>query len=191
MNAFLGIVGITSLSCCINYFYPINKVVLGIYLISGISIFLSYWKDIASLLKSQTTKFLFNLTFGQLLIVIFSLLGICLYSLSTPVSYDMDLYHLQYMQWISEYKIIPGLGNLHGRFAFNSNFLLLSSLFYNLKSSFYIFPLNGLIAIVVLGSILKNWNKRTSSFNLVYVLVYILYLVLLDKSFPLHLQTSV
>ena len=38
--------------------------------------------------------------------------------------YDSGLYHLGMIQWISTYPIVPGLGNLHGRFAFNNSFFL-------------------------------------------------------------------
>ena len=33
---------------------------------------------------------------------------------------DSGLYHLSGVRWITEYSIIPGLGNLHGRLAFNN-----------------------------------------------------------------------
>lgn len=41
---------------------------------------------------------------------------------------DSGLYHIPSMRWISSYPIIPGLGNLHGRLAFNSSFILFLSL---------------------------------------------------------------
>lgn len=37
--------------------------------------------------------------------------------------YDSDLYHAQSIRWIEEYGIVPGLGNIHVRFAYNSSFL--------------------------------------------------------------------
>ena len=43
--------------------------------------------------------------------------------------YDSDLYHAQSIRWIEEYGIVPGLGNLHERFAYNSSFFALSALF--------------------------------------------------------------
>lgn len=41
------------------------------------------------------------------------------------LNYDDGLYHLQDVQWMTQYSIIPGLGNLHGRLAFNSSHTLL------------------------------------------------------------------
>lgn len=43
--------------------------------------------------------------------------------------YDTGLYHAQTVRWIEEYGVVPGLGNLHGRLAFNSAFHCLQALF--------------------------------------------------------------
>ena len=39
-----------------------------------------------------------------------------------PLSYDSGLYHLNKIRWINSYPVVPGLGNLHGRLAFNQSF---------------------------------------------------------------------
>lgn len=46
-----------------------------------------------------------------------------------PNAYDTSLYHAQAIRWIEEYGVVPGLGNLHNRFAYNSSFLCLQALF--------------------------------------------------------------
>jgi hypothetical protein len=46
-----------------------------------------------------------------------------------PFGYDAGLYHAQTIQWFANYKVIFGLGNLHGNLAFNSNFHLLAAFF--------------------------------------------------------------
>jgi hypothetical protein len=38
----------------------------------------------------------------------------------SDINYDFTVYYLQTMRWITEHRIVPGLGNLHGRLAFNS-----------------------------------------------------------------------
>ncbi|OWP65100.1 hypothetical protein CDA63_01725 [Hymenobacter amundsenii] len=42
---------------------------------------------------------------------------------------DAQLYYLQTLQWITDYPAVPGLGNLHGRLAFNSHLFLVTALF--------------------------------------------------------------
>jgi len=41
---------------------------------------------------------------------------------------DNGLYHLQTVEWNSQFPITPGLGNLHGRLAFNSSLFLMAPL---------------------------------------------------------------
>ncbi|MBY0427178.1 MAG: hypothetical protein K2Q22_16205, partial [Cytophagales bacterium] len=45
-------------------------------------------------------------------------------------NYDEGLYYIQFMEWHQQWAIVPGLGNLYGRLAFNSNWHLFSTLFY-------------------------------------------------------------
>ena len=52
----------------------------------------------------------------------------CLRAMGIPNNYDSGLYHFQTIRWLNEYPLVPGLGNLHWRFAFNQshfNFLAL------------------------------------------------------------------
>ncbi len=63
-----------------------------------------------------------------LLIVVFTYLFLLLSSGPT-YHYDTDLYHAQSIHWIEDYGIVPGLGNLHNRLAYNSSFFCLQALF--------------------------------------------------------------
>lgn len=47
----------------------------------------------------------------------------------SPGQYDTGLYHAQAIRWIEEYGVVPGLGNLHMRLAYNSAFMSLQALF--------------------------------------------------------------
>lgn len=52
----------------------------------------------------------------------------CLRVMGVPNNYDSGLYHFETIRWLNEYPLVPGLGNLHWRFAFNQshfNFLAL------------------------------------------------------------------
>ena len=48
-------------------------------------------------------------------------------SIGGPTESDTLLYHAQIVRWIKEYPIVPGLGNLHDRLAYNSSFHVLAS----------------------------------------------------------------
>lgn len=45
------------------------------------------------------------------------------------IHYDTGLYHAQSIRWIEEYGIVPGLGNLHTRLAYNSAAFPLTALY--------------------------------------------------------------
>lgn len=45
-------------------------------------------------------------------------------ALLAPEVYDSALYHFASIRWAQEWSIVPGLGNLHFRFAFNQSFFL-------------------------------------------------------------------
>lgn len=71
--------------------------------------------------------------------------SILLFTIKSPEFVDTYLYHIQAIRWIEEYGVVPGLGNLHNRFAYNSAFLPLQALF---SFSWMIEPqhsLNGLL----------------------------------------------
>ncbi len=52
------------------------------------------------------------------------------YGTSTGIiHYDTGLYHAQSIRWIEEYGIVPGLGNLHSRLAYNSSSFCLTALY--------------------------------------------------------------
>lgn len=51
------------------------------------------------------------------------------YTVQAPGHYDTGLYHAQAIRWIEEYGVVPGLGNLHMRLAYNSAFMSLQALF--------------------------------------------------------------
>ncbi|MFC1851801.1 LIC_10190 family membrane protein [candidate division CSSED10-310 bacterium] len=40
----------------------------------------------------------------------------------SPTLYDSGLYHFTAIRWLNEYPLVPGLGNLHTRLAFNQSF---------------------------------------------------------------------
>jgi len=70
-------------------------------------------------------------------------------NLKNLTTYDSGLYYYQTLMWNEQYSVVPGLGNLHSRFGFNSNFLLLSTLYYHPSHFMTFFPLNTLFVFFV------------------------------------------
>lgn len=78
--------------------------------------------------------------------------------------YDTYLYHAQAIHWIEEYGVVPGLGNLHSRLAYNSSFLSLQALF-SLKflAGQSLHSMNGFVMWILLSyavCAMKFWHKK-------------------------------
>ncbi|MHB1448390.1 MAG: LIC_10190 family membrane protein, partial [Bellilinea sp.] len=60
-----------------------------------------------------------------------ALVGLAVLENSThvPANPDTGIYHAQAIHWLEAYPVVPGLGNLHTRLAFNSSWLALNALF--------------------------------------------------------------
>jgi len=99
---------------------------------------------------------------NQILIASGVIVLLCL-TLLPPLIYDTGLYHLQAMMWSETYPAVPGLANIHGRFGFNSNSLLLYSVF-SFKDIFTsrVFGLQSLSFIVLLCWIVYKIGQSES-----------------------------
>lgn len=172
----IGICTIGVLLLYISLFFPLTIVVLGLLLlIAGINIiakrhqFKEYF--------THTIKKIRLLSTTQKVIFALCLLTVLTYSLSTSTIYDQGLYHLQTMQWTERFPVITGLGNLHGRLAFNSTFLLLSTVFnYHPDINDTAFTLNGLGVLAFSFWLLK---RIMSSDNIIKKIVLSFTLIVL------------
>jgi len=55
--------------------------------------------------------------------------GVLVHAVQPPSFIDTTLYHAQTIQWMHRFAVVPGLGNLHSRLAFNSHADLLTAFF--------------------------------------------------------------
>ena len=122
---FAGITAVTVYAQFFSIFYKVGLVANIILLLICISCILLFKKE----LKPRLYKLKWGMTPAKVaLIVLLSLLFA--YGTSTGfIHYDTGLYHAQSIRWIEEYGIVPGLGNLHSRLAYNSASFCLSALY--------------------------------------------------------------
>lgn len=59
----------------------------------------------------------------------FFIIAIAMFATLHPIMTDTLYYHYQNLMWNDQYAVVPGLGNLQPRLAFNSNYFLLASTF--------------------------------------------------------------
>jgi len=152
---FLGFAVISVFSSYFSVFVPLNYTSLVVVCITAFTTLIYFRSNLKSKAKvlfvSLNTLRLIDLAFLFFIILFIAINSS--YGIQIP---DTGLYHAQSVRWIREFAVVPGLGNLHGRFAFNSMFLTISSIFTidtsNLwsYSSILIYPLNSITLIVLL-----------------------------------------
>jgi hypothetical protein len=99
-----------------------------------------------------------NPYFFTALLLIFLTVGLS--STRAPSIYDTGLYHVQSVRWIEEFRVVPGLGNLHIRLAFNSSWSLLTALFsFRWAGNFPFYALNGFFTLICFGFLLTVQNQ--------------------------------
>ncbi|MGN1197884.1 MAG: LIC_10190 family membrane protein [Acetatifactor sp.] len=125
--------------------------------------------------------FLKNMSITKILVILVGILTISLWTAQSPQHYDTYLYHAQAIRWIEEYGIVPGLGNLHNRMAYNSAFMPLQALFslrWLTGQSYH--SVNGFVCCAVLiyamtsNHLVKGENIQTSDLFKAAAIGYVL-----------------
>lgn len=99
----------------------------------------------------------------------------------SPGQYDTGLYHAQAIRWVEDYGVVPGLGNLHMRLAYNSAFMSLQALFslgWLVGQSLH--SLNGffcLAALVYVFSTVRLWGEKSLRVSDLLKCVMVIYVV--------------
>ena len=123
----LGIVFLTTFTSLVSLISPVNGFVHLLFLIGVISyaaIDRFYVSESVKIVWKQATENKVLMLIGVILISA----GV-LFASNVLKWYDTGLYHMQAVQWLNDYKAVPGLGNLHFRLAFNSAWLVFASFF--------------------------------------------------------------
>ncbi|MEE9372684.1 MAG: hypothetical protein V3V00_06485 [Saprospiraceae bacterium] len=183
----LYFLGFCVLSLCYSYvsiILPLNMVALLVSLLLTLLVIVHFYKKKLDHYLIYKRLTLYDLT--VLSIVVFGVIFISGYGVR---NYDTGLYHTQFIMWIKEYVVIPGLGNLHGRFAFNSLYFPINAMFsFDLNVSDMekstIYPLNATSFIVMFFweyALFKKlfYEKNWSQVILVFFIVVLISTLLL------------
>ena len=104
-----------------------------------------------------------------------------LWTLQIPGQYDTGLYHAQAIRWVEDYGVVPGLGNLHMRLAYNSAFMSLQALFsLGWIAGQSLHTLNGffcLAALVYVVSTVRLWGEKSLRVSDLLKCVMVVYVV--------------
>ena len=122
---YAGIVAVTVYSQFFSIFYKVGLLANGILLLACAVSILAFRKELSGHLRD-----LFLLiTPGRAVWAVILFLLFAYGTSAGVIHYDTGLYHAQSIRWIEEYGVVPGLGNLHSRLAYNSAAFCLSALY--------------------------------------------------------------
>ena len=174
--AAVGLVIATVYAQVFSIFYKVGLVANLLLIISCIGIIVLYRQQMKADIEKYGKK-LFSIK-G---VVIVALVLLWAYFTSRGIiHYDTDLYHAQSIRWIEEYGVVPGLGNLHVRFAYNSSVFALSALYsmkFLLGQSLH--TISGFFALLLSISamdIMGSWQEkrfRLSDFARIAAIYYL------------------
>jgi hypothetical protein len=168
---FMGFLTLSSITGILSIFIPIsNRVVSFVVLLFVIFLIINY-KEIKIELK-HSIKSLSDLNIQKLIILSFLVFFVLTAVVQNITWLDTQSYHAQNIQWIRKYPVVPGLGNLHDRFAFNSMFFVISALFTFQIKDILIFPLNGICYIILIVKLFALYSKESRQGSIWKQIVY-------------------
>ncbi|MFT4223902.1 LIC_10190 family membrane protein [Dysgonomonas sp.] len=157
----------------LSFWLPSNQYTL----LSCLLFSIIYWilrKEHFRNIPKQTKLLLQRFKTLQLIAFIIPVLAIAIAILWQVGVFDSLFYHQQNIRWNEEFAVVPGLGNLEHRFAFNSNYLLLSAIFsFRFLFGEAVYCLHVLVLVYVLCWILKE--IFTSGFEIKRLLLLIVF----------------
>jgi hypothetical protein len=146
---FTGFLTISVVTSILSIFIPVNtKVLMGICLLVFFILIKNFHVLLDCLYKDiRRIESVSPINLGIFTFLVLFLLTFIVHPITLG---DTESYHAQTIQWIRKYAVVPGLGNIHGRLAFNSIFFIISGLFTFKIGDVLIFPVIG-ISFIILG----------------------------------------
>lgn len=177
MTLLLGLCLLTVYAQIFSLFYKVGALASMLLLAGNVLLFFLLRSEILQEIKS-----LKGLKGKKSALLVLCILGAAVLILSSGrvTHYDTYLYHAQSIHWIEEYGIVPGLGNLHNRLAYNSSMFSLQALF---SLSFLVgqslHSVNGFVALVLLAyavlSVKAFRQHRFFASDFIRLTIFILY----------------
>lgn len=177
---FMGFLTISAVSGILSIFMPVGDKFLLVLTIITVVLLIFNLKQIKAIIigflvktKAIDSKILLLILFVFILLLVAVVQKITLG--------DTELYHTQFIKWVRSYAVVPGLGNIHGRFAFNSMFFVVSGPFTFELNDTLIYPLNGICLFVLLAKLIVLYHKESDWKSILYGLLTLLSIILLVR----------
>ncbi|MEI7846083.1 MAG: hypothetical protein WCK35_09795 [Chloroflexota bacterium] len=162
-----GLVLLTVLASFYSLLFNVGIILNLVFMAGAIAILLKGTIEWPSIFRAKRSTISSILLFLVVLILLEN-------STHRPVNPDTNIYHAQAIHWIETFPAVPGLGNLHGRLAFNSAWFIANALFsfsfLNL-GSFHLVPgVFFLLILLVLWDGLEKTLAKRANYSLAGIL---------------------
>ena len=168
-----GLCLINTLAALLSLFIKLGWFAQMLLFIPGMVFGWRMWKKRAGLFALKLPKY--SWLVGILLVLIF--FTVLENSTHSPSNPDTGIYHAQAIRWMETYPAVPGLGNLHSRLAYNTNWLVLNALFsfsFLGLRSFHVLPgAMALAALVYLVQGVQQLLKGSVTFGNIFKMILI------------------
>jgi hypothetical protein len=158
----------------LSFFIPVNYITLLPLLL--ISIFIFSKKNIRQDFFTRTgrlARFFFSKKNLPFIIPFMALLFV--YWIIPPQNIDSGEYHYIAIRWYEQFKIVPGLANVHGRLAFNpANFIISAAYSFTDLAGQPLYPLNGVLVILFYAWLLKKILPQPNLYHFILLIPAIL-----------------
>lgn len=149
----LGIATAICIAQLWNFLAPVDGVASAVLVVAGAGGLWSTRRELGHLIRSPGT-----LSRGSALCITLLLIWLANRAVGPSRLYDTGMYHQPFVNWANAWPVIPGLGNLHGRLAFNPSSLLFAALLDTGpldKLAFHL--MNGLLYAILLIEGFTSW----------------------------------
>ena len=155
-----GMFVVSILGLLLHFLIPLSWFISNIILCIGIILFI--------LLEGNKIVAIARKHSWLIILFIGFILYVWYYANYASLPYDSGLYHLQTINWIRSFALSPGLANLHGRFGFNSIWLILASItsVYSLNAILFFF-----IHLSFFQNIFSSKNTKSQMLSLVALVI--------------------
>lgn len=120
-----------------------------------------------------------SISFAALVFSLLLIFVVALRSTGPCIHYDTGLYGISAVEWMTSFRVVPGIANLHGRLGFNSSLLVciaalqsigLGPLSYRLWEGILL-ATTGILAVTAIAWICRGGRNRPSAWFMVILIV--------------------
>jgi len=177
-----GMLVVTAFALILNFFIPLQLLAFSILLFGAI-VLLIYFHRRGQIKPFFGIPILKETNWLKATILILVFIFVLYNTVQLAKNSDSGQYHTQSIHWNASYPVVPGLGNLHDRLAYNSSWFVLLALFsfsFFPGISFHVMP--GFVFLLFSIGMLSQIQPRRHQINDIFPILFLPLLLFTNAS---------